>query len=454
MRLAAALSFRLGFGPASRALKRKPRPPRMPSRPRLAVTPSTPSLSANPPGEGRAAPFQQPQAWPARVRACRRASAARSDLLACICQKANRSCQNFMAGAATVVEETSQRGLPTTTGFAAREAIAMLRKHNIATAPLLLRAGLSEHGLARAADEANGLPLRVPAIGQCKFLEYAAEAMDDSAFGLHLAGRIDPRDVGMYFYAGSAARDVGESLALFSRYCRIVNEAFRLTQRSADSAIVLEYVGLPRYAARHNMEYVVAGIAVALRTMSGRNVVPAKVAFAHSRNSDVREFERFFGCPVEFGAPSTVFQISADDLRLPLITADPKLLRVLRPYCDAAAKERNVKRGTLRSVVEAEVEKLLPHGKAKAENVADALALSLRTLARRLADEGTTYGDVVDQLRKSLATQYLKDPGMSLGQIAWLLGYEGSTSFNHAFKRWTGRSPSADRHRGRPHIPE
>ena len=161
----------------------------------------------------------------------------------------------------------------------------------------------------------------------------------------------------------------------------------------------------------------------------------------------MREFERFFGCPVEFGAPTTVFQISADALRLPLITADPKLLRVLRPYCDAAAKERDVKPGTLRSAVEAEVEKLLPHGKAKAENVAEALALSLRTLARRLADEGTTYGEVVDQLRRSLATQYLADPGMSLGQIAWLLGYEGSTSFNHAFKRWTGRSPSADRNR-------
>jgi hypothetical protein len=57
----------------------------------------------------------------------------------------------------------SQRGLPTTTGFAAREAIGMLLKHNIATAPLLLRAGLSEHGLARAADEGNSLPLRVSA---------------------------------------------------------------------------------------------------------------------------------------------------------------------------------------------------------------------------------------------------------------------------------------------------
>jgi Arabinose-binding domain of AraC transcription regulator, N-term len=117
-----------------------------------------------------------------------------------------------------MTEEMPPQVLPTATGFAAREALALLRKHNIATAPLLLRAGLSEHGLARAAAEGDGLPRLVSAIGQSRFLEYAAEAMDDSAFGLHLAKQIDPRDVGLYFYAGSAARDLGEALALFSRY--------------------------------------------------------------------------------------------------------------------------------------------------------------------------------------------------------------------------------------------
>jgi hypothetical protein len=171
-------------------------------------------------------------------------------------------------------EEANLRGLPTTTGFAAREAVAMLRKRNIATAPLLLRAGLSEDGLARAADESDGLPQRVSAVGQCKFLEYAAEALDESAFGLHLAKQIDPRDVGLYFYASSAAADLGEALALFSRYCRIANEAFRLTQRSADSAVEFEFVGLPRHASRHNMEYVVAAIGTALRMVSGRGARP------------------------------------------------------------------------------------------------------------------------------------------------------------------------------------
>jgi AraC-like DNA-binding protein len=120
-------------------------------------------------------------------------------------------------------------------------------------------------------------------------------------------------------------------------------------------------------------------------------------------------------------------------------------LKALLPFCDLAAKERRTGTGTLRAAVENEVEKLLPHGKANKHCIAQALALSSRTLSRRLADEGTTYEEVVDQLRRSLALQYLKEPGISLAQITWLLGYEGSTSFNHAFRRWTGRPPSAAR---------
>jgi NAD(P)-dependent dehydrogenase (short-subunit alcohol dehydrogenase family) len=195
-----------------------------------------------------------------------RAEFAASDGVVASCQGYGRS--------PNVTEEMPPQVLLTATGFAAREALAVLRKHNIATAPLLLRAGLSEHGVERTTDESNGLAHRVSAIGQCRFLEYAAEAMNDSAFGLHLARQIGPRDVGLYFYAGSAARDLGEALALFSRYCRIANEAFRLTQRSADTAVEFELVGLPRYAARHNMEYVVAGIRTALRTITGRKVHP------------------------------------------------------------------------------------------------------------------------------------------------------------------------------------
>jgi AraC-like DNA-binding protein len=154
--------------------------------------------------------------------------------------------------------------------------------------------------------------------------------------------------------------------------------------------------------------------------------------------------ERFLGCPVEFGASIDQIALSNETLALPLVTEDRHLLDTLQPICDEAAKERNTTKGTLRASVENEVQRLLHHGKAQRETVANKLAMST-TLARRLADENTTYEEVVDQLRRSLALQYVKQPSLSLSQIAWLLGYEGSSSFNHAFLRWTGRSPSATR---------
>jgi AraC-like DNA-binding protein len=81
--------------------------------------------------------------------------------------------------------------------------------------------------------------------------------------------------------------------------------------------------------------------------------------------------------------------------------------------------------------------------------------MSERTLARRLTEERTSYDEIVDHLRRSLALQYIKERGVSLSQIAWLLGYEGPTSFNHAFVRWTSRSPSTARNEKRlpdPHV--
>jgi AraC-like DNA-binding protein len=110
-----------------------------------------------------------------------------------------------------------------------------------------------------------------------------------------------------------------------------------------------------------------------------------------------------------------------------------------------AEKARNAATGSLRDAVESEVERLLPNGRVKAETVAMALAISVETLSRRLSEEGTSLAGVVDQLRQSLALRYLKEPGLTLAQIAWLLGYERPIAFTRAFKRWTGRSPSSVR---------
>jgi AraC-like DNA-binding protein len=330
--------------------------------------------------------------------------------------------------------------LPTATGFAARGAIAALRARNVAIAPLLQRVGLSEADLENRQH-------RIPATAQAKLLEYAAEALEDSAFGLHLAEQANPREAGLLFYVASAAKDLGEALALLERYLRIITEAARLTlTRTPDSVVVeIRFVGLGRLFVRQNAEFGFAAIFKALREAAGRNIRPTRLTFMHARNSNLKEFERFFGCPVEFGAPSDQLSLSKENLSLPLVTGDPYLLETLQPFCDDAARERRTGLGTLRALVENEAQRLLSHGKTQKQRIAKSLGLSARTLSRRLAEEGTTYEEVVDHLRRSLALQYIKDPRLSLGEMTWLLGYEGSSSFSHAFRRWTGHSPSAAR---------
>jgi AraC-like DNA-binding protein len=338
-----------------------------------------------------------------------------------------------------MTQETTRQVLPTATGFAARQAIAAIRKRNIAVEPLLRSAGLTERDMEGQR--------RISAIAQTKLLEHAAEALGDSAFGLHLAQQTNPREARLLFYVSSAATNVGETIALYARYCRIVNEAMDVKLLPAQDGVTVELnlVGLSRYDARQSAEFTAAVALKGLRELVGRRIRPMKVAFAHTRNTHIREFERFFGSPVEFGATSDQVSLSNETLALPLVTGDPHLLETLRSFCDEAASERHTPAQTLRASVESEVQKLLPNGTVDRGAVASALGMSERTLSRKLADEGATYAQVVDQLRRSLALQYVKERSLSLSQIAWLLGYEGSTSFNHAFRRWTGSSPSMAR---------
>ncbi len=336
-------------------------------------------------------------------------------------------------------------GTSTVTGFAVNCAIAALGKRNIAARPLLHRAGLADFDL-------DDQQVRLPAAGQGDFLEYAAEAIGDPAFGLHLAEQAEPRGLGLLFYAASSARTLGETLTLFLRYMPLVNQSLSLKLDAGPERVGLDFdfVGVSRQRVRQNTEFWIATILKASREMTGREVRPIRVAFPHVRNSALREFERVLRCPVEFGARTGQVLFSKDTLSLPLITYDPHLSQTLRPFCEEAAKARRIAVGSVRQAVESEVERLLPYGRASAASVARSLALSGRTLSRRLAAEGTTFAEVVDDLRRGLALQYLKEPGFTSAQIAWFLGYESATSFNHAFKRWTGHSPSAARNETRP----
>jgi AraC-like DNA-binding protein len=116
---------------------------------------------------------------------------------------------------------------------------------------------------------------------------------------------------------------------------------------------------------------------------------------------------RFVGTTVEFGADRDEFALSANARELPLIHADAYLNNLLLKYCEAALAVRRDNMSRLRTKVENAISSLLPHGRVLVEDVARNLGMSKRTLARKLADEGLNFTEILQQLRRDLAVRYL-----------------------------------------------
>jgi AraC-like DNA-binding protein len=94
------------------------------------------------------------------------------------------------------------------------------------------------------------------------------------------------------------------------------------------------------------------------------------------------------------------------------------------------------------------ISSLLPHGRVLVEDVARGLGMSNRTLARKFSDEGLNFTEILQQLRHDLAVRHLDDRKLHVSKIAWLLGFNEVSAFTHAFKRWTGKTPSEMRAAG------
>jgi AraC-like DNA-binding protein len=330
---------------------------------------------------------------------------------------------------------TSLAAIPTAMGSVTRLAYARAREGGIALEPLLAKAGLTEGQLLDRRE-------RIKVRNQIDFLNLVAQALDDRFLGFHLAQRCDPRELGLLYYVAASSRTMGDAWRRGARYTTVVNEGLSL--RFIDGSVVrmvFEYVGVPRHVDRHQIEFSMTALMRVCRQLTGRELTPSLVEFAHRRNDDPSALVAFFGCDVRFGAMDDQVTFDAAFKDLPLPSADSHLNELLIGYGEEVLARRAANRGSFRSQVENAMVPLLPHGMVRAGEIAKDLGASQRTLARRLAVEGVTFSEVLEGLRSDLARQYLADEGLTISEVAWLLGYQEISAFTHAFKRWTGMTP-------------
>lgn len=185
------------------------------------------------------------------------------------------------------------------------------------------------------------------------------------------------------------------------------------------------------------------------RRATRHHVTPAQVCFP-SPISRGGEYKDWFGCPVQVGDETSV-TLNNNDATRPFLTHDDQMWNFFEPALQRRMDEaRN--ETTLRERIEHALIELLPSGRAQIEDVARELALSKRSLQRRLAEEGTTWLEVLNGSRDRLARHYLKTTGLGVSEISFLLGFDDPNSLFRAFQRWTDSTPEAWRARHGDHA--
>jgi AraC-like DNA-binding protein len=192
---------------------------------------------------------------------------------------------------------------------------------------------------------------------------------------------------------------------------------------------------------RQISEAIVCRIFFTLQMLSNGKMPFTEIRFQHTEPERITEHRRIFACPVIFNQSYDAVVIQSDGLNLRLPMANPKIL----------AKLETIIQGQLESLygdntwaegVSQKISKMLLDGRKPAIGlIAQELAISTRHLQNKLKSEGVTYRTLLDQIRERMAIQYLKDSDMNILDTAFLLGFSDQSSFNHAFKRWTGKTP-------------
>jgi AraC-like DNA-binding protein len=329
--------------------------------------------------------------------------------------------------------------LPTATGGIARLACARLEQAGIEVRPLLKKAGLT-------AAQIKDPDVRINVQHQITFLNLAAKALRDDLLGFHLAQQLDLREIGLLYYVLASSESLGEALRRAARYSSVVNEGISLTLlEGRDVAMTFDYVGVARHLDRHQIEFWMTIVTRLCRQLVGLRLAPLRVRLTHRSNSNTSEFAASLGEDIEFGARTDEVAFAAAAKDMLVVSADSYLNDLLNAIFEEALARRPKNRASFKLVVENAIAPLLPHGKARAAELARRLGMSQRTFSRRLALEGLTFSEALENVRRALVEQYLTDQGLSISQIAWLLGYQEVSAFTHAFKRWTGKTPKAAR---------
>jgi AraC-like DNA-binding protein len=315
-------------------------------------------------------------------------------------------------------------------------AAAMFADAGIAAGPVLRAAGLPE-------DLFRHGPVALTPEQLYRCWTAMEEAAGDVALGPRLAARTSTETFQPPVFAAMCSPDLRRAAERIAVHKRLLGPQLLTVAGGDDLCVTMDWP--PEPAPPPGLVAYELGFWVALARLATRTrISPLRITMPEPpRGATAEAWREYLGVPIRPG-PSATVEFAADDARRPFLTSDAEMWQVFEP--DLRRRLADLDRAeSIAERVRAALIELLPAGDGTATGVARRLALSNRTLQRRLAAERTTFQAVLVKTRNALAQSYLKRPDVSIAEIALLLGYDEPSSFYRAFRRWSGVTPQQAR---------
>ncbi len=267
--------------------------------------------------------------------------------------------------------------------------------------------------------------------------------LGEPRLGVELARSLSPGDYGAIAFLARASASLSEALESFAAHATALNASWSVTVESsrAEARLKMRIPKEPDALGEFGNAYFIGGLVVIARQLAGEDVRLERAWLAHE-GPPPPGFEALVGAPVAMGRGENGLAVSDTYLRRPLGSADPELRKWLGQLVGAKTRPPDDPHAQLREVLRAALPKILT-----LEEAARALAQSARTLQRRLADDGTSFAAILEQVRRELADELLSQ-GTAVQEVSYRLGYADPRAFARAHRRWTGRAPGEVRARG------
>ena len=256
--------------------------------------------------------------------------------------------------------------------------------------------------------------------------------------GMLMGIRQDIRFLGIIGYLMQQSNTVFEALMALSKYLSIHTPTpVKIEDYGRLSSI--NYINiLPFNRQSYTNEVAMAQAMVVMKAICGNQFQPEAIHFNHTRMSDITQYKKIFRAPIYFEQTRTELIYDSALNKQTILKADPLLKEILIKQIEQIQTDES---DDIQNQIENLIRRSLQSQRYQIEHIANNLSMHPRTLQRKLKEAGISYSEVVENIRKEVATERLENSNITIMQLSDYLGYKDNTAFARAFKKWFGVTP-------------